>query len=123
MTGIVVTLKSNIELDEEGNFQFDEEDNIVLKDENDVGMMVKTHVFPLSQLSNEGNLMTGYISRAEIYWDQRRNPSPDLVDPNDLVWISFAEQNEEDDDDQDETEDYDDVEPMRDVGGELLADQ
>lgn len=102
MSGIVVTLKTNIQVDEQGNFQFDEDENIVLIDEDDVGMLVKTHVFPISQLQNDGALMSGYISRAEVYWDKRRCPSPELVDPNDLVWISFAEQGDDTDGDDDD---------------------
>ena len=124
MRGVVVTLKTNVVTDEAGNFVFDEEDNIRLHDENDVGMLVKTHVFPMSQLTPEGQLMSGYISRAEIYWDNRRNPSPDLVDPADLVWISFAEQETEEDDDQEDSdqdeEGYDERGAMRDVQDEVL---
>lgn len=118
MSGVVVTLKSNIATDEEGKFLFDEDENIILTDEDDVGMLVKTHVFPLSQVDPGGNLMTGYVSRSEIYWDKRRNPSPDLVDPNDLVWISFAEANEEEG--QEDTDDYDDLNPVREVEEEVL---
>lgn len=105
MTSFVVTLKSNIVLDDEGDFQLDEDENFVLKDNDDVGILIKTHVIPMSQLTKDGAVMSGYVSRAEVYWDKRHNPAPDMVDPSDLVWLYVAEEADEEDDEGEEIED------------------
>lgn len=103
MNDVVCTLKSNMELDENGEFQFDDEGELLLKDNDDVGVIAKTHVIPLSQVDKDGNIMAGFISRVEVYWDKRRNPSPDMLDPSDLVWLSIVG----DDDDAPETDEPD----------------
>ena len=96
---IVVALKSNVEHDEEGQMLYDEEGSPALKDEEDVGILVKTH--PL-QAVHEGQI--GVIFRAEVFWNIRRNPSPALVDPNELVWLSVDE-NPNDDEVDEENQD------------------
>lgn len=111
MNGVEVTLKSNVEFDEEGGIIYNDAGDIQLKDENDVGVITKTHVVPMSQVDAAGNILAGFISRCEIYWDLRRSPAPDMVDPSDLVWLSMFEDNTDDDDDDDgpEGDDGEDV--------------
>jgi hypothetical protein len=108
MQGVVVTLKSNVELDEEGKVIINDQGEMDLINEDDVGILTKTHCIQVSQIDpNTNAIVTGVIFRSEIYWDERRNPSPAMVDPEDLVWISFSDRTEEQvEEDQEENDDY-----------------
>lgn len=105
MENVVVTHKSNVELDENGDFVFDNDGNIVLIDENAIGLLLKTHGVPVTV---EGNI--GLISRSEVLWEHKRSPAPCLELPEDLVWLSYGE---EEDDEPDE--EYEDVEEFEDA--------
>lgn len=111
MPSIVVSLKSNVEQDEDQNLIFDEDGAPTLIDEDDIGVLVKTHSIQVSQINpNTGLLETGIIFRAEVFWNLRRNPAPDMVDPGDLVWTSITTHDDEvDEEDADDTDGYDDT--------------
>lgn len=106
MHNIVVTLKSNVQKDEEGNFLEDEDGELLLIDENDVGIIAKSHVMPFTQqVGNE--IQTGLLTRAEVYWNLVRCPAPAMIAPEDLVWISIEGADNEDDPDEEMDEDED----------------
>ena len=101
---IIVTLLSNIQVDAEGKFLFDEEGGLLLHDEEDVGVLMKTHVVPLTQVI-EGVVNTGISSLAEVYWNKVRSPAPALVSPNDIAWLTVGDENEMDEEENDENDD------------------
>lgn len=106
MREIIVTLVSNIELDEEGQFKFDENDEVILKNEDDVGALIKTHPFQVSQIDPETSLLvTGVVFQCEVLWDLHRTPAPALVLPADLYWLSLTDQENQDEVRDDETTD------------------
>lgn len=113
MHNIVVTLKTNLDLNDEGEIQYDAEGEILLINDNDVGIIAKTHVIPLSQVDEKGNILAGFISRCEVYWDERRSPAPDMVEPTDLVWLSIV--GDEDEPDSDELDSEDEAEEIQDA--------
>ena len=97
----IVTHITNVQTDSEGNFQFDENGNLLLIDENDIGIMAQLHVSQVQKLEN-GLLLSGTSTLAEVYWQIHRSPAPALVAPADLAWVSLPAL---DSVDTDETED------------------
>jgi hypothetical protein len=90
MSRVIVTLTSNIERDEEGKPVLDDDGDAVLIDENIMGMLTKTHVIPFSTVNQEKNTVeTGITQLSEVFWEHEHTPSPALVSPTDLYWISF----------------------------------
>ena len=98
----IVTHVSNVQTDSEGNFQFDEEGNLLLIDENDMGIMADLHVSQVQKLEN-GMLLSGTSTLAEVYWQIHRSPAPALVAPNDLAWVSLPAIDGDEDEETDET--------------------
>lgn len=128
MFKIIVTKITNVmqledakELDSEGvpllvpaNFALDEDDIPKLVDEDDVGALLKTHSIQVSQINSQTKVLeTGVVFRAEVVWNKHRNPCPDMVDPNDLVFLSiddgtedeYEEESDEQESDSDEVDD------------------
>lgn len=84
---IYVTYKSNIFMTSEG---------FNLKDETMIGLLKRTHVAPVIMPHPEnGQPIHGLVSRAEVYWEHKRTPSPHLEDPDDLFWLN-ADSDEDD---------------------------
>lgn len=92
----VVTPIENVQLDSEGNFVTDDEGNLLLHNEDDLGFLTKVHITQVNQVEN-GMIVSGISTLAEVYWNLRRNPSPALVSPNDIAWVTL-DANEDDDD-------------------------
>ena len=90
MSRVTVTKKDN--LDELGR----------MIDEDIIGIIVRTHALTVNQIDQAtGQLITGVVMRAEVYWENQRTPAFMLEDPADLFWMSFYE-SEDSEDDEDE---------------------
>lgn len=128
MSNIIVTLRSNVKQDDQGEIELNEEGVPTLIDADDIGILVKNHAIMTVKFNQEsGELDSGYTTRAEVYWDKRRNPSPSMHQPKDLVWMEFMQNEEEDFEDEEvegvgdgteegdedfQDEDYEEVEPL-----------
>lgn len=100
----IVTPISNVQTDEDGNFLTDEQGSLMLKNEEDIGILTKTHITQVNQVENN-MIVSGISSLSEVYWNLRRTPSPALVSPNDLAWVTLdASTNVADEDDETEYE-------------------
>lgn len=116
---IVVTPKNNVEFDHDGNIIYDENGIPALKDPQDLGLFVKTHTIQVNQLDPQSNtLQTGIIFRSEIFWDKRRTPSPAFENPDEIIWLTFN-----DDDLEDEDEEFDSDEDESDSEETTYLDQ
>ncbi len=112
MSNIIVTLKSNVELNSEGEIILNPEGIPTLLNPDDIGILVRNHTIMTVKFNAEsGELDSGYQTRAEVYWDLFRNPSPSMHAPKDLVWMEFMEDelSDEDSDALEETEELDGV--------------
>jgi hypothetical protein len=97
---IMVTYSENVEYTDDGQ--------VVLKDAKVFGYLTKTHVLTAQAFDQESQqLKFGSVLRSEVFWEDRRNPSPSLEDPNDLVWLEFVAEDSEDYDDDDDDQDSD----------------
>lgn len=96
MDGIVVTKKSNVEVDEDGKFIINDLGELQLIDFDDVGVLIKTHIIPMNQLDENGHIQQGFLPRCEVYWDKVRSPAPSLEVPEDLVWLALGTEEDED---------------------------
>jgi len=122
MSNIIVTRKENVEHDSEDQMILTEEGIPKLIDPDDIGILTKSHpIMTLNLTQGEDgstSLESGYTTRAEVYWDKVRNPSPSLHKPTDLVWMEFMqaedfEDVEDDVDDSESEDDYEEVEPLQ----------
>lgn len=104
---IVVTRLENIQQDEDGKFLTDEDGGLLLHDEEDVGVLAKTHVVPVTQ-AIDGAIHTGVSSLCEVYWNKHRTPAPALVAPTEIAWLTVGEDEGEEVEDEGEGEEYDD---------------
>lgn len=105
MNNIVVTLKSNVQVDDLGEMLQDEDGIPLLHDESDVGILTKTHVIQVNQLSEDKTmLITGVVPQSEVFWNLRRNPAPALHAPGDLVWLTIPGDENDEDENEDESE-------------------
>lgn len=106
MKTMIVSHISNWEQDSEGNYLFDEDGTPILIDDSALGMVLKSHVLPISSIDPATNqLKTELLHRLEVVWEQSRSPATTLTDPSDLVFISLPEDSEEEDDDDSDFED------------------
>jgi len=97
---IYVTYKSNIFITE-GDFH--------LRDEKIVGLLKGTHVAPVIMPHPEtGQPIHGLVSRAEVYWEHKRTPSPHLEDPDDLFWLNTDSDDESEESESENEENTDD---------------
>lgn len=97
MSFITVTKTTNVK-------EITEDGEINLIDESDIGYIKKIHSSVVTIADDQGNPTLGFIMRAEVYWENRRSPSPFLEDPNELTWLSLGNESDEE-----EEEDYSDV--------------
>ena len=109
MKSVIVTLKSNVEQDEEGNIVLDEEGNFSLLDEKAIGIMLKTHAIQVTQVNPETQeAVIGLLCRSEVLWEHIRSPAPAFVDPSELLWLTLNDEAEE------ESEEYETDEVVED---------
>jgi hypothetical protein len=98
MSRVIVTRRDNIE-------DFDGE-NMELIDETIIGNLVKTHALTAQQIDPaSGQLVIGIVMRAEVYWEHQRTPAFKMEDPEDLVWLKFADDETDDEEEEEESED------------------
>lgn len=103
MSNIIVTLKNNVECDEDGIVLLNDEGMPKLLDPEDIGILTRSHPIMTVKYNQEtGEIDSGYTTRAEVYWDKRRNPTPAFQRPTDLVWLEFMGTEEEEDDQEDD---------------------
>ena len=109
---IIVTRKSNVEQDEHGYFILNDDGDPKVIDQKLLGIYTKTHCLQVNQINPSTNtLETGFIFRAEIFWNDVRSPAPSMEDPNDLVWLTIGDDDDADDDtdqDEEDSEEYED---------------
>lgn len=99
---IYVTRKENILVSESG---------FSLKDESDIGLLGRSHVFPMSIPDPEtGDPSFGLMTRVEVFWETKRYPAPHFEDPNDLFWVSAEGVDSEDDSDEEDQEEIEEEE-------------
>jgi len=116
MKTMVVTPISNWQQDENGKYEFDEEGIPLLIDEDHLGMVLNTHVLPISSIDPETKgLKTELLHRLEVAWNNDRCPALALENPNDLVFMSLP-------DEEDESSDQDDSEYEDETEGEVEED-
>lgn len=100
MEFITVTRKSNVaDVTEDGE--------ILLQDEEKIGYLGKTHASVVQVPDGNGNTQLGFLARVEVFWEHQRSPAPSLEDPNDLVWLDLAGEDDEEDDEDEEIDQYD----------------
>ena len=100
MSRVIVTYKNNITQNEDGT--------IDLIDSSLVGHLTKTHPLQAQIADPEtGTYQIGFVLKAEVFWEHQRSPAFQLVDADDLAWVTFADDTTEVEDeagDEDEPE-------------------
>lgn len=100
MTFVTVTRKENVQ-------DVTDSGEIILIDETQVGYCRKVHASVVSIQDENGNPQLAFVSRVEVFWEDRRNPAPSFDDPNDLVWLDFGGENQDDEQDEQDIEEID----------------
>ena len=99
---VLVTYKDNLTIFADGSYE--------LKDASLIGHCTKTHALTAQSFDPETQqLQTGVTFRSEVYWEHARSPSPSFEDPQNMAWINFTDEqeNEDDENEDDETNDSD----------------
>jgi hypothetical protein len=104
MPRILVTTQDNATIFEDGSFQ--------LKDEKIFGYLVKIHTLQ-ALIETENGPVAGVVQKAEVYWSHNRSLAAILCDVQDLVWLAFEDEFDEEEeeaegDDESVEYDYDD---------------
>lgn len=109
---VTVTYKNNVQHNAEGEMLFHNDGSVALIDETVIGVMLKTHLVQVTQLNEDKSLIqTGIVPKCEVLWEHKRCPSPALENPDDLVWLSFGSEEEDDGEGElDDDTDYDEQE-------------
>lgn len=104
MSRTIVTLKDNLLIDENGELS--------LKDPTIIGHLRKTHPLSAQMIDpNTNQIQFGVTFKAEVFWEHVRSPAPSFEDPEQLAWVNFSDEAEEEiEDAEDEFEEDDEIE-------------
>ncbi len=100
MSFVTVTRKTNVQ-------DVTDSGEIILIDDSQVGYLRKTHTSVVTIADENGNPQLGFISRVEVFWEDRRSPAPCLEDPAELVWLDFGNNEQDGEEDEEDVEEID----------------
>jgi hypothetical protein len=97
---VIVTRPNNVVEEKDGE--------IKLINEDDIGYLMKTHIVStVNPVTNE----TGFSVLLQVHWELHRTPAVSFHAPNELYWVNFLSDSDEENEETDDVDDVNDDNP------------